>query len=99
MRRRTWILGVFLLALGVLPAAAEDWSAPPRDQPGARWAIYQLENRIAYLEADPDMDDVYKAYVIAQARREIRRLRATLMPARWPWLTTCCYSRPTLYLR
>jgi hypothetical protein len=71
---------------------------------GAEWretheAIYALENRIALLEADPEMDDGYKAPVITRARAEIRRLRATLYPAQWQWVSPCCYSRRPIYIR
>jgi hypothetical protein len=62
-------------------------------------AIYELGNMIAFLEADPEIDDGYKAPVITRARADITRLRATLGPARWRWPTPCCYSRKPLYIR
>lgn len=62
-------------------------------------AIYQLENRIAYLEADPEIDDDYKAPIIAAARAEIFRLRAALPPAHWRWVTPCCYGRRPIRIR
>ena len=34
-------------------------------------AIYQLENRIAYLEADPAIDDGYKGPIITGARADV----------------------------
>ena len=43
-----------------------------------RAAIYELENRIAFLEADPEIDDGYKAPIIVRARADICGLRATL---------------------
>jgi hypothetical protein len=54
---------------------------------GGHWrvthgAIYASENRIAFLEADPEIDDGYKAPIITRARADILRLRATLHPAR-----------------
>jgi hypothetical protein len=64
-----------------------------------RQAIYDLENMIAFLEADPQTDDGYKAPIIRKARAEIRRLQATLAPAQWRWTTPCCYSRPPITIR
>ena len=57
-------------------------------------AIYERENRIAFLEADPETDDGYRAPIISRHRAEIRRLHAALGPAQWQWTTPCCYSRP-----
>jgi len=65
----------------------------------ARHAIYELENMIAFLEADPQTDDGYKAPIIRKARAEIRRLQATLAPAQWRWTTSCCYSRRPISIR
>jgi hypothetical protein len=62
-------------------------------------AIYRLENRIAYLEADPAIDDGYKTPIITGARKDIRELRATLPPAHWRWASPCCYSRKPIHLR
>jgi hypothetical protein len=64
-----------------------------------RHAIYELENEIALLEADPAIDDGYRAPVIARARADIFRLRATLHPALWRWTVPCCYSRRPIYIR
>jgi hypothetical protein len=58
-----------------------------------------LENRIARLEADPKMDDGYRAPIIEAARREIRRLEATFPPAYWRWTDPCCYGRKPIHLR
>ena len=71
---------------------------------GGHWrethrAIYQLENLIALLEADPATDDGYKAPIITRARADIMRLRATLDRPRWRWTTPCCYSRRPIYIR
>jgi hypothetical protein len=90
-----------LLAWSAVPVRAEE--AAWRDGHG-HWrathaAIYQLENRIAYLEADPDMDDGYKAPIIPRARSDIRQLRATLPPAHWRWASPCCYSRKPIHIR
>ena len=54
---------------------------------------------IAFLEADPQTDDGYKAPIITKARAEIRRLQATLGPPQWRWTTPCCYSRKPIYIR
>jgi hypothetical protein len=90
-----------LLASGVSPAAAKPfWHGGH----GGHWrathaAIYELENRIAFLEADPEIDDGYKAPIIITARAEILRLRATLRPAHWRWASPCCYSRRPIHIR
>jgi hypothetical protein len=61
--------------------------------------IYQLQNEIALLEADPAVDDGYKAPIISRARADVIKLRATLPPARWRWTVPCCYSRRPIYIR
>jgi hypothetical protein len=58
-----------------------------------------LENRIAFLEADPEIDDGYKAPIIGNAWADILRLGATLRPARWRWAVPCCYARRPIYIR
>ena len=62
-------------------------------------AIYGLENRIAFLEADPEIDDGYKAPIILNARADVVVLRATLRPAHWRWATPCCYGRRPIRIR
>lgn len=62
-------------------------------------AIYELENLIAFVEADPQTDDGYKAPIVTKARAEILRLQATLPRAEWRWRTPCCYSRKPIYIR
>ncbi len=90
-----------LIAFGVAPAAAEPfWDGGY----GEGWAathavIYELENRVAFLEADPEIDDGYKAPIIGKARAEILRLRATLPPAEWRWASPCCYGRRPIHIR
>jgi hypothetical protein len=69
-----------------------DWFA-------AHAAIYQLENRIAILEADPQVEDAYRAPVIRHTRAEVSRWRAEMPPARWRWVVPCCYSRRPIYVR
>ena len=90
-----------LLAGVAAPAMAQEQA--PADH-GAYWwatraAIYQKYNAIAQLEADPEIDDGYKAPVIAAARADIRRLHASLPRAQWRWATPCCYGRPPMYVR
>lgn len=65
----------------------------------ARHAIYDLENGIAFLEADPEIDDGYKAPVVSGNRADVSRLRATLPGAHWRWTRPCCYSRRAIYIR
>lgn len=62
-------------------------------------ALYELEHDIALLEADPAVDDGYKAPVITHEGAEVRRLHAGLPPARWRWTSPCCYSRRPIYIR
>lgn len=93
-----------LLALAASPAMASEllYKAPAVGVVGwraIRDAIYQRENTIAYLEADPQTDDGYKAPIIARARAEIRHLQAMLPPPQWRWTTPCCYSRRPIYIR
>jgi hypothetical protein len=79
------------------PAIA--WEDENGDWLATRHAIYELENMIAFLEADPQTDDGYKAPIITRARAEIRRLQAALGPPQWRWTTPCCYSRKPTYIR
>jgi hypothetical protein len=61
--------------------------------------IYGLTNLIAYLEANPDVDDAYKGPIITAARAKIMLLRASLGPPQPVSLTPCCYTRKPLYIR
>ena len=90
-----------ILAGGIAPAlAGEDWLLyDPSPWWATREAIYQLGNRIALLEADPEIDDGYKGPIITSARREIMRLHATVPPARWRWASPCCYGRRPIHIR
>ncbi len=91
-------LGAVLLLAGVAsPAIA--WEDENGDWRATRHAIYELENLIAFLEADPQTDDGYKAPIITRARAEILRLQATLERPQWRWTTPCCYSRRPLSIR
>ena len=97
MPRSLLLCSVLLFACIGSPAIA--WEDENSDWFATRHAIYELENMIAFLEADPQTDDGYKAPIITKARAEIRRLQATLGPPQWRWTTPCCYSRKPIYIR
>ena len=87
----------FCLAVGVLPAAAgSEW--PLHQHHDRQWhivhhAIYELQNRIALLEAVPEIVDApAKGRSISADRAAVRCLDATLEPPRWPWAVACCYT-------
>jgi hypothetical protein len=90
-----------VLACSVPPAAAgQSWQHGHHGYWRATHAaIYELENRIAYLEADPAIDDGYKAPIITRARGDVETLRATLRPAHWRWASPCCYGRRPIHIR
>jgi len=101
MRRIVFACSALILACRVSPAMADEYWHVGHDE---RWhavhqAIYELENRIAFLEADPEIDDGYKAPIISRARADILALRATLDPAQWRWVTPCCYGRRPIHIR
>jgi len=65
----------------------------------AHSVITNKQNHIAFLEANPDADDGYKAHVIPHLHHKVMRIRAYIGP-RWPhWPTPCCYSRRPIYIR
>jgi hypothetical protein len=65
----------------------------------AHRVIYHKHNRIAYLEANPDVDDSFKGPVITHLHHKLLRIRAKIGP-RWPvWPVPCCYSRKPIYIR
>ena len=98
--RSVFALTAFTLACAVSPAFADGWFEGHGDRMYAiHRDIYELENRIARLEADPQMDDGYRAPIVEAARREIRRLQASLAPAHWRWTDPCCYSRRPIHIR
>jgi len=95
--RHGFLLCLLLVFVGIgspVAAGADEFA-----DADTRHAIYELENMIAFLEADPQTDDGYKAPIIHKARAEIRRLQATLAPAQWRWTTPCCYSRRPISIR
>jgi hypothetical protein len=97
--RTVLLCSLLALVCGVSPALAG--CNEPTDQ---CWGhkhhrITHMENRIAYLEADPDVDDGDKGPVIDHLRRKIMRTRAAIGP-RWPhWPSPCCYSRKPIHIR
>lgn len=101
LKRVLWPYAVLLLAGIVSPAAAGQYrhAAHSADWRATHHAIYERENLIALLEANPQTDDGYKAPVISRARADIARLRATLARPQWRWTTPCCYSRRPIYIR
>src|SRR5271154_2242555 len=98
MSRIVYACAALLLACSVVPATAKPvWRAGHGHWRTTHAAIYKLENRIAYLEADPQIDDGYKAPIVTGARSDVRQLRATLPPAHWRWASPCCYSRKPIH--
>ena len=94
-------LTVLLLVVVATPSMAYDWLRRPHSY---EWrdvhrAINELNKRIAFLEANPDIDEGYKGPIIRQLRADINRLRSTLAPADWEWATPCCYGRPPIHIR
>ncbi len=92
-----------ILASAAVPAhAGEHWhkarAADFDSWRAAHEAVYGRENLIAFLEADPQTDDGYKAPIIARARAETRRLQAVLGRPLWRWPTSCCYGRRQIYV-
>ena len=98
IRRALFLFTALLLASGASPATAGHWRAHHADWWSIHQAIYERENRIALLEANPETDDGYRAPIITRTRAEIWRLHAALGPAQWQWTTPCCYSRPPIYI-
>jgi hypothetical protein len=106
-RRVAFACAVFLLAWSASAVMAGDWY----DGPFERWydrnfywratrgAIYAMGNRIALSEANPEIDDGYKAPIITRDRNDMLRLRSTLPPAQWRSAYPCCYSRKPIHIR
>ena len=65
----------------------------------AHRGIYHKHELIAYLEANPDVDDSVKGPLITRLHHKMLAKRARIGP-RWPvWPTPCCYSRKPIYVR
>ena len=91
--------GILGLACMASPAAAECNDEPYYCWLDAHHGIAHMENRIAYLEADPNADDAYKGPIIDKSHRKALRLRTAIGPG-WPhWPTPCCYSRRPITIR
>jgi hypothetical protein len=91
-----------LLAVSAIASpvrAGDAWQAPDNCYWCTRDAIYQRNELIALLEANPDVDEAIKGPQITAARAEIRALRGTLGPPRWDWPTLCCYTRKAINIR
>jgi len=101
MSKRVCWLGVVVVICAVTPAmAAERHYVPDTDEWFAtRHAIEERHEAIAFLEANPQTDDGYKAPIISMAHREMWRLHAELERPQWRYVTPCCYSRPPIHIR
>jgi hypothetical protein len=98
------LASALLLAPGALPAAAGEYWPQFYRHHDRYWhtvhrSIYEQGNRIALLEAYPEIDDADKGPLISNARADIRRLDAKLDPPRWRWTVPCCYTRKPVHLR
>jgi hypothetical protein len=102
MQRIVLLCGLLGVAFTASPALAgcDNWGGwGDRCWEHAHHIIYHMENRIAFLEANPDADDGYKGPIIDHLHRKILRIRAAI-GERWPhWPTPCCYSRRPIYIR
>jgi len=92
-----------LLAAFASPAAAGDYeeqAAAFESEAGraVHAGIYEGENLIALLEANPHTDDGYKAPIIGRARADVEQLNATLPRPQWRWTNPCCYSRKPIHI-
>jgi hypothetical protein len=91
--------GLVMGASAAVPARAGDFSCNDTVYWCTRDAIYERLNLIAWLEANPDIDEAAKGPAITAARAEIHRLHATLPPPGWVSPAPCCYARKPLHIR
>jgi hypothetical protein len=99
IRHMLYLCGILAFAGMSSPAAAQCDDQPDYCWYRAHHVIAHMENRIAYLEADPNADDAYKGPIIDRLHHRVLRLRAAIGP-RWPhWPTPCCYGRRPIYIR
>ena len=90
---------LFGFACASSPALADCDGTPAQCFWHAHRAIYHMHNHIAYLEANPNVDDADKGPVIDHLHHKVLRIRAEVGP-RWPhWPTPCCYSREPIHIR
>jgi hypothetical protein len=88
-----------LACLGASAAAAQVFDTHEISRVRAYHAIHEIEDLIAYLEANPYQYGGQKAATIAAARKTILHLRAT-MGAQPYWVPIeCCYKRRPIYVR
>ncbi|MGP0088788.1 MAG: hypothetical protein ACLPKB_02340 [Xanthobacteraceae bacterium] len=91
---------LMLLGIGSFTARAQFLESQQLSDPRALRAIHELQNLIAYLEANPYYYGGHKEAAIAKARATIDHLRAAMGPRRYFWSPPdCCYARPPLYYR
>jgi hypothetical protein len=99
MKRIAFLCGLLGAAFTASPVLA---GCGPYGAPCWRHAhhvIYHMQNDIAFLEADPYVDDGYKGPIINHLHHKVLHIRAIIGP-RWPhWPTPCCYSRRPIYIR
>ena len=99
--KRLWLAcAVACCAFAGSPAPAADaWRAADFCYWCSDDSIYGLASLIAYLEANPDIDDGIKGPVITAARAKILGPRAA-PPLQQPSAEPpCCYSRKPLIIR
>jgi hypothetical protein len=65
----------------------------------AQHVIHHKENAIAYLEADPDVDEGFKERVILHGRAKIHWLRSAVGIRHIVWPGPCCYSHRPVFIR
>lgn len=99
MTRVLSLCALVYLAFVATPATAGCDPANEHCWLRAHRVIYHKQNRIAFLEANPDVDDGIKGRIITRLHHKVLHIRAYIGP-RWPhWPTPCCYSRLPLYIR
>ncbi len=100
MRRVLYLCGIAWLICAASPAMAGGCDLHSEHcWLRAHRVITHKQNHIAFLEANPDVDDGIKGRIITHLHRKVLHIRAYIGP-RWPhWPTPCCYSRPPLYVR
>ncbi|MGH6677087.1 MAG: hypothetical protein ACRECE_12800 [Xanthobacteraceae bacterium] len=99
IKRLILLCGLLGVTFTASPALAGCGPYGARCWEHAHHVIYHMQNRIAFLEADPYIDDGYKGPIITHLHRKVLHIRAVIGP-HWPhWPTPCCYSRRPIYIR
>ena len=96
--RRIVLCTVLALPLATAHCPRRTHAADVGDWRAVHGAIYDAENLIALLEANPQTDDGYKAPIIGRARADVEQLNATLPRPQWSWTNPCCYSRKPIHI-